>query len=150
LRQPRSYGALNETHREVDEQQNSAEESRQPSRQPRNYEALRETQYQVDDQRNTDSTKGTEAPGRLEATVQRSWTPYGDYASHQDSANKWHQQDLRIKMAQSDRSGADRAGEGPQPNRDQTELQEARAIAEEARKVEQDRARQREHDAPER
>ena len=152
MRQTRNYGALNESHREVDEQQNSSaapgQEDPAPSRQPRNYGALHETQSQVDGRQNSPATEErAEHPAPL-----RSWTHYGGMVPQQGSANIWIRQNYEIRMAESDKPGAGREGEGaqsPQSNRDQdqAELQEARAAVEDARRREAaERARQHEHD----
>ncbi len=76
----------------------------------------------------------------------------------QASANIWIRQNHEIRMAESDKPGGEREGEGAQPsqpNREQNdpELQEARAAVEEARRREAaERARQqeRERGGPER
>jgi hypothetical protein len=149
LRQSRSYGALNETHRQIDEQQNSQPETptRTTSRDPRNYGALHETHRQADE------APEPERPGPL-----RSWTHRGGMVPHQESAHTWIRQNNEIRMAESDKSGPAREGEAAQPsqpNRDQNqaELQEARAAVEEARRreaAERARLQERERGGPER
>jgi len=147
LRQSRNYGALHETHQQTDEQQNSPSASREP----RNYGALHETQHQVDEQ------LGQQGPERPD--VLRSWTHLGGMVPQQGSANEWIRQNYEIRMAENDKPGADREGDGqqqsPQQDReqDQAELQEARAAVEEARRREAaERAlqQQRERSGPER
>jgi hypothetical protein len=142
LRHSGSYGALHETHREVDEQQNTPAATPEREAHRPNYEALRETQHEVDERQ-----EGI----RL---TQRSWTHYGGMVPQQHSAIKWHNQNIEIKMAQNQNSGPERAEEGAQPNQENDlELQEARAAVEEARRREAaERARQQERgrDGPER
>jgi hypothetical protein len=157
LRQPRNYSPVNETHRQVDEQQNTraVEESRSPSRQPRSYESLRESQYRVDEQQNVPTAKDNETPRRPEKRMDRSWTDRGGMVAQQSSANKWHEQNLEMRMrsAHGDKSGAERATEGTQPRRDQNDpaLQRARHIAEQTRQREAaDRSREHERSGPER
>jgi hypothetical protein len=75
----------------------------------------------------------------------------------QDSANKWIEQNrkMRTKMAENDKSGTERDGEGAQPSQsereaDAADLEEARAAVEEAKQREAyERARQQER-GPER
>ena len=50
MRQPRNYGALHETHREVDEQQTPPAETPERAAHRPNYRELHETQHQVDAQ----------------------------------------------------------------------------------------------------
>jgi hypothetical protein len=140
LRQSRSYGALHETHRQVDEQQSAP--AAQP--QPRNYDALRETQHRVDEQ-----TAAPE-PGPKRPDIQRSWTHHGGMVPHHASAHNWIKQNHEIRMSDNGKPGTGREGQGTQqPSRDQNdpELQEARAAVEEARRREAaERARQQERD----
>ena len=144
MRQARNTGALHETHRQVDDQQEFAPEP-SASRSPRNYGALQETQHQIDDRNSL---------AKRASALFRSWTHHGGMVEHHASANEWIRQnhEIRTKMAANDKSGPGREGEGaqsPQSNReqDQAELQEARAAVEEARRREgAERARQQEHD----
>jgi hypothetical protein len=145
VRQPRNYGALNDTHREVDQQQNSPADAR-PAR---NYDALRDTQHQVDEKQNSPAQTPQKRP---DGPVVRSWTEQGGMVAHQESARDWieQNQEIRKKMAQNAKSGASRGGEGtqsPQSEReqDQAELREARAAINETRQREAaERARQQE------
>lgn len=122
MRQQRNYGALNETHRQTDEQQSETARS------------------DAAEERTT------------EAGPQRTWTHYGGMVAQQESANKWIKQNHEIRMAANDRPDGARAGEGAQSSQqdqaqDQAELQEARAAVEEARRREAaERARQQEHE----
>jgi hypothetical protein len=157
LRQSRSYGALHETHRQVDEQQSAPAEQRQA----RNYGALHETQHRVDEQQNAAPEPGPERPD-----MQRSWSHRGGMVPQQESANHWIRQNNGIRMSDNEKPGAGREepapgvtrGEGAQPSqpgRDQNdpELQEARAAVEEARRreaAERARMQERERSGPER
>ena len=161
MRQTRNYGALHDTHREVPTEgrrlNSSAapgQEEPAPLRQPRNYGALHETQHQVDQQQNSpEPEERAEQPGPL-----RSWTHYGGMVPQQASAMIWHQQNIEIRMAESDKPGAEREGEGAESSQsdqelDQAELQEAQAAIQETRQREAtERARQqeRERSGPER
>lgn len=143
MRQPRSFGALQETHRQVDGQENAPEAP--ASRPARHYGTLHDTEQQVEAQN---------ARAKQAAPELRSWTHHGGMVEHHASANEWIRQnhEIRTKMAANDKSGAGRDGEGApssQSNREQgqAELQEARAAVEEARRREAaERARQQEHD----
>jgi hypothetical protein len=153
LRQSRNYGALHETHRQVDEQQQSPAPG---ARQPRHYGALHETQHQVDEQRNSPAETPEKRPER--PAVLRSWTHHGGMVSHQDSANNWIKQNHGIRMAESDKNGTGREAEGAQPSQpnrqsNEAEVQEARAAVEEARRreaAERARLQERERSGPER
>jgi hypothetical protein len=150
LRQSRNYGALHETHRQADEQQTPPAA---PSRQPRDYGAVRETHHQVDEQQNQNSPAKT--PERPD--VLRSWTHHGGMVPQQKSANDWIKQNNEIRMANGDKPGAGREGEGAQPSQPNREndpdLQQARAAVEEARRreaAERARSQERERSGPER
>jgi hypothetical protein len=136
LRQSRSYAALRETQREVDEQQSAPAET--PERAPHrpNYEALRDTQHEID-----------ERWARIRL-MHRSWTHLGGNVPHQHSALIWHNQNIEIKMAQNGNSSPERGGEGAQPNQENDpELQQAKAAVEDAKRREAaERARQQERD----
>jgi hypothetical protein len=149
LRQTRNYGAVHETHREVEEQQKAAAPDPAASRQPtRNYDAVRDTQHQVDDR---------QMRKKIEPRV---WTNHAGMVSQNEAANRWieENQEIRKKMAQSNNPGASREGQGAQPSqspRQQNDpvLQEARAISEQTKRREAaDRARvqDRERSGPER
>jgi hypothetical protein len=136
LRQSRNYAALHETQHQVDETPSPA------GRQPRNYDAVRDTQHQVD-------RDAEESPKR--PAIQRSWTHLGGMVPQQKSANDWIEQNQEIRMSDRRDSGSGRDGQGAQPEaaRDENdpELQEARAIVEEARRREAaERARLQERD----
>ena len=67
----------------------------------------------------------------------RSWSHRGGMVPQQESANTWIRQNNDIRMAQSGRASPERSGEGAQQaGREQqnSNLQQARAAAEEARK----------------
>ena len=155
MRQARNYGAVNQTHRQVDQEQNSRPEapSQAESRQPRSYGAVHQTQWQLDEQPGHASANTPERPA-----IVRSWTEYGGMVPQQGSANDWIKQNREIAMSDSGKSGAGRGGEGAQPsqpNREQNDpdLQQARAAVEAARQREAaERARQqeRERGGPER
>lgn len=155
MRQARNYGAVNETHRQVDEERNSRPEAPSQeavSRQPRSYGAVNQTQWQLDERQNS-SANTPERPA-----IVRSWTHYGGMVPQQGSANDWIKQNREIGMSDSGKSGAGRGGEGAQPsqpNREQNDpgLQEARAAVEEARRreaAERARSQERERGGPER
>ena len=150
MRQPRSYGALHETHREVEEQQNSPAATR-PTR---NYGALHETQHQVDEKQNSPAQAPENHAGP--ANILRSWTHHGGMYSQQQSANKWIEQnyEIRAKMAESGKPGAGREGEGAKPSQENDrDLQEARAAVEDARRreaAERARTQERDRGGPER
>jgi hypothetical protein len=141
LRHSGSYGALHETHREIDEQENApAAEPERAAHRP-DYEALRDTQHEIDEQQ-----------ARIRLT-QRSWSHHGGMVPQQRSAIIWHNQNIEIKMAQNGNSGPERAGESTQPNQENDpELQQALAAVEDAKRREAaERARQQERDrGPER
>jgi hypothetical protein len=124
LRQSRNIGALRETHREVDQEQNSP----------------------------VAQSQAPEQNVRQSAPV-RSWSHRGGMVPQQESANTWIRQDNDIRMAQSSRQGAERSGEGAQqPGREQgnANLQQARAAAEEARKHQAAQKQREAERAPER
>jgi hypothetical protein len=182
--QSRNYGALNETHRQVEEIQNAFPEA--PPRQPRNYEAVRETQYQTDE-RQTAEPEAAASPSpqprnyqvlrdaqheslpqtrsgveearateeqQPERPVFRTWTHLGGMVPQHGSAIRWDKQNQEIiRMSDRGDAGTDRDGEGtssPQQesvNENDPDLQEARAVVEEARRREAaERARQQERD----
>lgn len=134
---------MQETHREVDEQQTAPAETPERAAHRPDYGTLHETQHQVDEQ----------APEERQAALnpQRSWTHHGGMEPQQYSAHTWHKQNIEIKMTQNENSGAAREGQGSQPSQpghdeNDPELQEARAAVEEARRREAaQRAQQQEH-----
>ena len=136
---------MQETHREIDEQETAPAETperaaHRPEHRP-DYGTLHETQHQVDEQ----ATEERQAA----LNPRRSWTHHGGMVPQQYSAHTWHKQNLEIRMAQNNNSGAEREGQGtePGPNENDQELQEARAAIEEARRREAtERARQQERD----
>ncbi|MBV9825372.1 MAG: hypothetical protein JO001_06835 [Alphaproteobacteria bacterium] len=147
MRQSGNYGALHETHREVDEQLNGRAPASQESRY---YGALHETQHEVDAQQNAIPETIPQRP-----EIQRSWTHHGGMVPQQGSANDWVRQNYEIRMSDNQRSDADRTGENTQPAHDQNdpELQEARAAVEEARRreaAERARTQERDRGGPER
>ena len=155
MRQARNYGAVNETHRQVDEERNPGPEAPSQetvSRQPRSYGAVHQTQWQLDERQNP-SAGMPERPA-----IVRSWTEYGGMVPQQGSANDWIKQNREIGMSDSGKSGAGRGGEGTQstpPDRRQNDpdLQQARAAVEEARRreaAERARMQERERGGPER
>ena len=140
MRHSGSYGALHETHREVDEQQNAPAATPERAAHRPNYDALRETQHELDEQQ-----AGERVPDR---PVQRSWTHRGGMVQQQHSALIWNKQNIEIKMAANDKTGTERGGEGTQPNQENDpELQQALAAVEDAKRREAaERARQQERD----
>jgi hypothetical protein len=169
LRQSRSYGALHETHRQVDEEQSARAPEQGPPE--RKYDALRETERLVEEQRHSPPPREIPAPppaeryyGALRETqhqlderqaeepdrpVRRTWTHHGGMVPQQHSAIIWNKQNIESKMADNDKPGTERAGEGTQPGRDQNdpELQQALAAVEDAKRREAaERARQQERD----
>lgn len=160
LRQPRHYGPLRETHEaDLPPERSGAEEGEQSpaapepsaSRPARNYQALHDSEQQAD---------ARIARARQATEEMRSWTHHGGMVEHHASAHEWVRQtyEIRSKMAANQQPGAGRDGqesnreEGPgssQLNREQnqSELQEARAAVEEARRREAaERARQQGHE----
>lgn len=132
---------MHEAHREVDEQQTAPAETPERAAHRPDYGTLHETQHQVDEQ----------AAEERQAALnpRRSWTHHGGMVPQQYSADTWHKQNLEIRMAQNNNSGAARGGQGtePGPSQNDPELQEARAAVEEARRREAaERARQQERD----
>lgn len=128
-------------------------------RQQRNYGALNETRRQTDEQQQSETARSDAAAERTtQAGPLRTWTHYGGMVPQQESANRWVRQNHEIKMAANDRPDGARAGEGAQSSQqdqaqDQAELQEARAAVEEARKreaAERARLQERERGGPER
>jgi hypothetical protein len=139
VRQPRNYGALHETHRQVDEQQTPPAETPERAAHRPNYRELHQTQYQVDVQAAEER--------RAALNPQRRWAHHGGLVPQQHSALIWNKQDIEIRMAQDNNSGAARGGQGTEQGPNDPELQEARAAVEEARRREAaERARQQERD----
>lgn len=144
--QPTDYGALRDTHRQVEEQRNPQPPA---SRQPRNYEPLRDTGREVEERREASaeaSRSSQERPVRPVLRVLRMWTQLGGMEHHNASAFRWIRQNYEIRMAQSNQSGPGRGGEGAQAEND-PDLAEARAAVEEAQRREAaERARAQERD----
>ena len=137
MRQARNYGALHETHREVEETP-----SQTVSREPRAYGAVRQTQWQLDEQQQSRAEASARPP------IVRSWTHYGGMVPQQELANDWIKQNDKSRMSDSGKGMGGRQG-SPSPDRQQNdaELQQARSVVEEARRREAARReRQQEHE----
>lgn len=109
---------------------------------------LRETHREVDQEQNSPAPPQGQAPEQNagHSGSVRTWSHRGGMVPQQESANTWIRQDNDIRMAQSGRAGGERSGEGAQQSSSQHEnanLQQARAAAEEARRR-QEAQRQRE------
>jgi hypothetical protein len=116
-------------------------------RHSRNIGALRETHREVDQEQNSPAAAQGQAPEQNagQSGPVRTWSHRGGMVPQQESANTWIRQDNDIRMAQSGRAGGERSGEGAQSSsqHENSNLQQARAAAEEARRR-QEAQRQRE------
>jgi hypothetical protein len=146
LRQPRNYGALRDTQRQADEPGISPPETPERAAHRPNYAPLHDTQQRIDEQARADEA----AEQRTQRPILRRWTHRGGMVPQQESATIWNRQDIEIRknqMAENDKTEANKEGEGTQRGVDENdpELQEAKAVVEDARRREAaERARQQE------